>query len=570
MAVLSLPLAQARQANQTNTAISATDSLTQWLLNNRRPSQRRVKALNLLAGYWRSSKPNLAQTYAQQALEQAQALKLPLQQAKSLHLLGQISWQQGLYGNSQELYEQSLALYVQQTDTAGMVSVKQSQGLLYAQQGLYVNAITLFKGAHAMAQQAGSPPVQASLLTQIGQAYHQLKEYPHAQDYYQKALQVVEPNTLAQSRTLANLGNVYLEQGKYKAAQQHFTQSLAISKNIEDLWSQSRTLVSLGLIDYKTGKYNSCLQYFKQGDEIAQNMGDMSLKAQIHSYCYDAFVKMGNMEKAREHWGKSYALATNMQAKGLEMELYHRAMQFDSLSNNYQSAMVHGTQYMHLKDSLMQAQQNAQLRQLEVLVQNERQRRENEILKATNAAYTQRIDRQSTLILIGAALLLLFGAMLLYIFRVNKSLNRKNTRIVAQKNEIAKQSKQMQELYHEIAATNDNLEAIVNTRTQELSLRNNQLASYAFMNAHNVRGPLARILGLIQLIDINAVKENEHEQLWGNLRNSAFELDSVIKSINTQLEQEPEGTEVNTTATLGAAAHTATTTFKAHMKVNHG
>ena len=46
----------------------------------------------------------------------------------------------------------------------------------------------------------------------------------------------------------------------------------------------------------------------------------------------------------------------------------------------------------------------------------------------------------------------------------------------------------------------DHLEEIVNNRTNEINERNRELSEFAFVNAHMLRAPLTRIMGLTSLL----------------------------------------------------------------------
>jgi signal transduction histidine kinase len=89
----------------------------------------------------------------------------------------------------------------------------------------------------------------------------------------------------------------------------------------------------------------------------------------------------------------------------------------------------------------------------------------------------------------------------------------------------------------EIVALNENLEKIVNARTEKIKIQMSQLESYAHMNSHEVRAPVARILGLMNLIQL---EENEvlKKDLLEKLNNETLELDLVIKKMNRLLETE--------------------------------
>ncbi len=79
----------------------------------------------------------------------------------------------------------------------------------------------------------------------------------------------------------------------------------------------------------------------------------------------------------------------------------------------------------------------------------------------------------------------------------------------------------------EVVAINENLEHIVEERTNALHHQNEQLAQYAFLNAHKIRGPLARILGSSYALEY-AEDEDERQKFIHSVTKSAQELDMVV------------------------------------------
>jgi tetratricopeptide (TPR) repeat protein len=94
--------------------------------------------------------------------------------------------------------------------------------------------------------------------------------------------------------------------------------------------------------------------------------------------------------------------------------------------------------------------------------------------------------------------------------------------------------KQIKAHTKEIEQLNESLEGRVKERTEELEIQNNQLAEYAFINSHLLRGPLSRILGLINLIEHD--KTLKADKLIELLRTSGTELDSVVQKITDTLQ----------------------------------
>ncbi|WP_375579506.1 hypothetical protein ABWH96_00070 [Marivirga tractuosa] len=88
----------------------------------------------------------------------------------------------------------------------------------------------------------------------------------------------------------------------------------------------------------------------------------------------------------------------------------------------------------------------------------------------------------------------------------------------------------------EYEAINRNLEALVKERTKVIDSKNRQIIDYANINAHKVRGPLARIMGLINISDYSD-DPNELKSLFEKLRPPSQELNIIIDEINKTLEE---------------------------------
>ncbi|WP_333819919.1 cytochrome b/b6 domain-containing protein [Ohtaekwangia sp.] len=115
------------------------------------------------------------------------------------------------------------------------------------------------------------------------------------------------------------------------------------------------------------------------------------------------------------------------------------------------------------------------------------------------------------------------------VFEANKKLEEANAEVSAQNEVIASYSKR--------------LEALVEERTKDIQMLNRKLIEYAFFNSHKVRGPLARILGLVYLVKLTRSSEDEFSPQTFNshiemLEKCANELDTVIKEITVILDKE--------------------------------
>lgn len=95
------------------------------------------------------------------------------------------------------------------------------------------------------------------------------------------------------------------------------------------------------------------------------------------------------------------------------------------------------------------------------------------------------------------------------------------------------QNEELTTQQEEIKSINENLEALIADHTRGIESKNRELSEYAFINAHMLRGPLSRILGLTNLMENDP--GNYPPADLKRIRESAQEIDRIIKEINAVL-----------------------------------
>ena len=134
---------------------------------------------------------------------------------------------------------------------------------------------------------------------------------------------------------------------------------------------------------------------------------------------------------------------------------------------------------------------------------------------------------------------LLFNLLTYYLFYAIENsiekLKAANDTIISQRNILEEQNTEMEQLLESLANSNKLLESNVASRTAELLKKNEQLIQYAHFNAHQLRGPYARVRGLINLIHLSETNMNNTE-LQKRLLESLDELEAVISYIQRTVE----------------------------------
>ena len=119
--------------------------------------------------------------------------------------------------------------------------------------------------------------------------------------------------------------------------------------------------------------------------------------------------------------------------------------------------------------------------------------------------------------------------------RMNLELKEKNIKLLEQTVLMTHQKNEVIESRNELNKLNQNLELVILERTNNVKQKNEYLVKYSFANAHYVRGPLARILGLLQLAKLE--EKVDYPFLFLKIDEQAKEIDVVLKKINKELEE---------------------------------
>ncbi|WKV10700.1 hypothetical protein [Marivirga harenae] len=162
----------------------------------------------------------------------------------------------------------------------------------------------------------------------------------------------------------------------------------------------------------------------------------------------------------------------------------------------------------------------------------------NQALGLNNTPFTTFYDELRRSLYFEFITSLLVVTLFLVQFNYGKKLKKYSTsleELVSERTEELRST--VDELNHaneELTSMNDGLDLMVKNRTTELEERNYQLTEYAFINSHLLRAPLARILGLTDLIRMEST-DPKTQDLMDKLFNSCEELDEIIRLMSTQL-----------------------------------
>jgi len=126
--------------------------------------------------------------------------------------------------------------------------------------------------------------------------------------------------------------------------------------------------------------------------------------------------------------------------------------------------------------------------------------------------------------------------------QTNEEINVHRENLELQFNELEKAKQIISIQNEELKSHTSNLESMVNIRTEELmninkrlTKNNNQLEQFGFVVSHNLRGPIARLLGLASILNMKKL-DDENNMLIEKMVEVTKDIDFIIHDLNQILE----------------------------------
>lgn len=388
-----------------------------------------------------------------------------------------------------------------------------------------------------------------------------------------KKLKFDELDLEQKTQYLIHKGYTFVHKNKLDSALYYFSSALKYSPDKE-------TYFELGKFYQQHGELDSAIILVQKSIEVMdprESFFELRYKTLA-----EIFEAIGDLEKAEDYLKKRIPESIRLAEKTTEALSYVDLAQFlyrngslDSANifaeksfhlaekGNYRESIVQSTLLLsqiaekqgkvatanlYLKKHLTQLEINNELQVINLLKKAEVEKEINYWTEVSNQKL-QKAKALRNLILIIAVLSFLLAAVLFILF-INKRLAWKiektlNKQITEKNDEILAQDQELKATNDELSVLNHKLEDRVLDRTKELKTLNDRLSiysqrleQYAKLTAHNLRGPLANIKGLMNVFNTRHFSGEEMDQTMNKMIKPVEEMDDVIHELSALMELE--------------------------------
>lgn len=256
---------------QTTLKDSELDSVRRQLQQPGLADTLRIDLLNTLAFNLYGKSLDSVRILADSAHNRAQSIGYMRGAAAARWIKGMYLKDIGDYEGAVELYLQSLRIFEQFQDRAGIARVNNLLGLACLATKRYTEAFNYFSDALATYEALGNRERVATCLNNLGLVYTEQGNYDRAIELIKKGLFINDSlglrNKVAVS--LNDLGEAYFRKGDYLQALAFFKKALTTNLAINRTSKLPENYNNVAAVYQKTGLYDDAIRYYKIGLEKA-------------------------------------------------------------------------------------------------------------------------------------------------------------------------------------------------------------------------------------------------------------------------------------------------------------
>lgn len=492
------------------------DSLSSQVKHSKEDTHK-VALLDRLSFAYSDINPAVGIQYARQSLELSERLEWPRGVAASLSDMAVNYAALSEYDTALAYHMRAATVYKSTGNLSALASVDANIATIYMDKGQYPQALEYSFRALKIKEETGDNNGLAATLENIGTIYLRQQNYDKTMHYYSRALdmQRLANDKAGMARILGNMGIVQDAKGNYQAALQHHKGALKINTELGNVNSMQINHANIGYVYYHMKNYKAALEHQSIALHMSRESGSKNSTAinlgNLGETYYDMAMdtthnqprKKELLHLAIDHLEQAVALCKEIDFAGPLTEFGQYLSNAYYAAGDYQKAFIAYKEYDALKDSVYSVESQVKISEIETKREMELQSKELQIERLK----VQEKNNEQTIYIISILLLVVclgIGARLIYNYRHSHSML------------------QQQKAEH--------LE-LISEQIEEIKKQRDALEEIAHLQSHDVRGPVATILGLVQLYNFKDANDPINKTVMEGISRITGELDKAVQEV---------------------------------------
>ena len=365
----------------------------------------------------------------------------------------------------------SYQYYRRLNDKPAMVSVLRISASVYRRLAAYDKALEYQLKALTIILQTGNPRLIAIQYNNTAIIYKDLKDYDNAIDMHSKSLEIKKSIGYLRGQVYShnNLGEVYRLAGKSQESLKHLTLANKLAQQINNEKLMYYAYLYLGRLHRDMAQYDVSYNYLNQALTYFINSKRESRASETYLALARLFVLQNKLEQALDMANKSLSLAQKVDKSIVIFGSYQTLSIIYQNMKNFEKAWENERVFQQQKDIFFNSQRQRYISTLKIEYDVEQQQREISELVQKNEIIALQAEKQINQRNIAIVFsLLIFVLVGFFYYRYNQRKKLEDKRIALMQIKAKEQ---------DLIELNKNLENIVATRTESLTLTNQTLES---------------------------------------------------------------------------------------------
>lgn len=381
-------------------------------------------------------------------------------------------------------------------------------GITYKSIGDESNAIIFYDSSLNLLKSKKTRDLQdtfeiAALLLNKAEIYLNVGEPDKALHHYEDVLKISTQGKNDQFKVwaLTGFGKAYKGKKDYSRAIDNYQKALEVCNRLNAFADEVTIFEELAATYMETWDLKKASDFADSALSLAERQHFINLLSKCNATLGNIYVRQEKYEVAISYLQKALSIAQQTHSLEDQKEAWEGLYNAYKRSGDYQLADNAHSYYYALRDSVYNVQEANRV--TKALVESEQKvKAEIERLKQ-DAIYSRRDERQKILIYSGFAALVLVVLLAFFMFRNYKTQKKYNELLSREK---------LRHLAH-------------------IEAQSNILSDIAHTQAHQIRGPISTILGLVNIFNYDDPADPMNKQVMEWITSTTEKLDAVVKDV---------------------------------------
>lgn len=360
--------------------------------------------------------------------------------------------------------------------------------------------------------------------TSLGNIHIVLQNYAEAKSYLRKALMLgILKDAENVSAIINYYGRIYTLTGNYDSALYWIKRAYdRATQQSKDSHVLSYIYTNLGEVYHHLKNYKQSIYYYKTALNLPEENTTLFGKAATLNGLALTYLDLKQYQLAKEIAHQSLEISKENSYREKTAEAYGILYKIYESTGDYRNALSYYKLFNLTMDSIFSEDKLQYIENLKVYFETEKMAQENELLRKDAELKDIKIKQAGYFTIIGLISSLSLAAILLVLY-MNYRQKKKTNKILSDYSRNLEEQVELRT--KELVKTN-----------MELIKQNSQLEQFGYITAHNLRAPVARILGLANIINNKYFSMPADKEVLDKLHLAAKEMDTIIYDLNTILD----------------------------------